>query len=106
MCLRGLIMRIPRALVVLVASSELVLGACSEAEEVEVASSPAASAAVSESGEEASSLAVDEPRTASLVPVDPGLLGMHVVGAQEGEWLAESVPVESLRLFYTGTSWL
>ena len=34
------------------------------------------------------------------------MLGMHVAGAQEGEWPSDQVPVESFRLWDTGTSWL
>ena len=34
------------------------------------------------------------------------MLGMHVAGAQEGDWPSDQVPVESFRLWDTGTSWL
>jgi len=34
------------------------------------------------------------------------MLGMHVAGAQEGDWPSDRVPVESFRLWDTGTSWL
>jgi len=30
---------------------------------------------------------------------------MHVAGAQEGDWPSDRVPVESFRLWDTGTSW-
>ena len=47
-----------------------------------------------------------EVRSVSFSPVDPGMLGMHVAGAQEGDWPADSVPVSSLRLWDAGKSWL
>jgi hypothetical protein len=49
---------------------------------------------------------VESVREVSFSPVDPGMLGMHVAGAQEGDWPSDRVPVESFRLWDTGTSWL
>ena len=98
-------MRIPRALFALLVASALLVAACggdggdegaSGVVETPVASS-SASPSVSPS---------PEVRPVSFSPVDPGMLGMHVAGAQEGDWPADSVPVSSFRLWDTGTSWL
>ncbi len=98
-------MRIPRAFIALLAASGVLVASCggdggdegaSEVVETPVASS-SASPSVSPS---------PVVRSVSFSPVDAGMLGMHVAGAQEGDWPADSVPVESLRLWDTGTSWL
>ena len=102
-------MRVGWALIAALAGSTWLVAACAGDGGAEPSSSPspfAASPSLSESGEEASSLSVDDPRPASFVPVDPGMLGMHVAGAQEGDWPSDRVPVESFRLWDTGTSWL
>ena len=105
MCFHGPVMRIPRALIALLTASAVLLAACrgdggdegaSGVVETPVASS-SASPSVSPS---------PVVRSVSFSPVDPGMLGMHVAGAQEGDWPADSVPVSSLRLWDTGTSWL
>ena len=110
-CFHGLTMRISRAYVGLVLAGVVLLAACSADDAVveEGTSSPSPSVL------EPSSLpspSVEEPepsesvREVSFSPVDPGMLGMHVAGAQEGDWPADSVPVSSFRLWDTGTSWL
>jgi hypothetical protein len=104
-------MRISRAYVGLVLAAGVLLAACSgdEAAVEEETSSPSPS--VSEPSSLPSPSVVEtEPvesvREVSFSPVDPGMLGMHVAGAQEGDWPSGRVPVESFRLWDTGTSWL
>jgi len=46
-----------------------------------------------------------DDRVVEFVAVDDGMLGMHVAGAHEGAFPSSRVPVESLRLWDTGTSW-
>ena len=111
MCFHGRTMRISRAYVGLVLAAGVLLAACSTDEAVveEGASSPSPS--VSEpSSLPSPSVTETEPvesvREVSFSPVDPGMLGMHVAGAQEGDWPSDRVPVESFRLWDTGTSWL
>ena len=98
-------MRIPRATIALLAALVVLVAGCggdggdegaSGVVETPVASS-SASPSVSPS---------PEVRSVSFSPVDPGMLGMHVAGAQEGDWPADSVPVSSLRLWDAGKSWL
>ena len=91
----------------------LALAACSSQE---AAPEPSASPTVAPSEsmppsatpspEPTPSLPVKPVREVTFAPLDPGMLGMHVAGAQEGDWPSDAVPVESLRLWDTGTSWL
>ena len=103
-------MRIPRVLVAVVGAS-LFLASCGGGEQSSEPS-PASSPSVSPTAEasvEPSPTETAEPEPAREVtfsPVDPGMLGMHVAGAQEGDWPSDRVPVESFRLWDTGTSWL
>ena len=98
-------MRIPRALIALLAASAVLVAACGGDGGDEGASgvveTPVASSSASPSVSPSPVV-----RSVSFSPVDPGMLGMHVAGAQEGDWPADSVPVSSLRLWDTGTSWL
>jgi GH35 family endo-1,4-beta-xylanase len=48
---------------------------------------------------------VSAPRDPIYQPIDNGFLGMHVAGAHEGAFPAKRVPVTSVRLWDTGTSW-
>ena len=95
MCFHGLVMRTPRALLALLAASAVLLASCGgdggdEGASV-VVETPVASSSASPSVSPS-----PEVRSVSFSPVDPGMLGMHVAGAQEGDWPADSVPVSSL----------
>lgn len=48
---------------------------------------------------------VPAPRDPMFQPIDDGFLGMHVAGIHEGAFPARRVPVTSVRLWDTGTSW-
>jgi GH35 family endo-1,4-beta-xylanase len=45
------------------------------------------------------------PRAPIFQSIDDGFLGMHVAGVHEGAFPARRVPVTSVRLWDTGTSW-
>ena len=105
MCFHRSVMRVPRALVALLAASAVLVAACAGDGGDERASGvvepPVASSSASPSVSPSPVV-----RSVSFSPVDAGMLGMHVAGAQEGDWPGDSVPVSSLRLWDTGTSWL
>ena len=110
-CFHGLTMRISRAYVGLMLAAGVLLAACSTDEAVVEEGTSSPSPSVSEPSSLPSPSVVEtEPvelvREVSFSPVDPGMLGMHVAGAQEGDWPSDRVPVESFRLWDTGTSWL
>jgi hypothetical protein len=113
-CFHGRTMRISRAYVGIVLAAGVLLAACSTDEAVVEEGTSSPSPSVSEPSSLPSPSVVEpepiEPvesvREVSFSPVDPGMLGMHVAGAQEGDWPSGRVPVESFRLWDTGTSWL
>ncbi len=98
-------MRIPRTFIALLAASGVLLAACGGDGGDEGASgvvqTPVASSSASPSVSPSPAV-----RSVSFSPVDSGMLGMHVAGAQDGDWPSDRVPVSSLRLWDTGTSWL
>ena len=95
MCFHGPVMRTPRALIALLAGSAVLVAACGGDGGDEgvsgVVETPVASSSASPSVSPSPAV-----RSVSFSPVDPGMLGMHVAGAQEGDWPADSVPVSSL----------
>ena len=112
-CFHGIYMRSSQVFVTVLCMSGLALAACSSQE---AAPEPSASPTVAPSesmppsatpSPEPTPSSTQEPaREVTFAPLDPGMLGMHVAGAQEGDWPSDAVPVESLRLWDTGTSWL
>jgi hypothetical protein len=106
-------MRVHRALTTMVIASGLMLAACWSQEATPepsapptVAPSESTTPSTSPSPELTPSSTQEPAREVTFAPVDPGMLGMHIAGAQEGDWPSDAVPVESLRLWDTGTSWL
>jgi len=113
LCFHGPDMRSARARATVLIASGLMLAACSSQEATPEPSPPptvtpseSVSPPQSTSPEVTSSLPEEPAREVTFSPVDPGMLGMHVAGAQEGDWPSDRVPVESFRLWDTGTSWL
>lgn len=91
MCFHGRTMRFSRAFVIVVVASGLVLSACASEEAVtETSATPSESVSPSQSpSPEATSSFPEEPsREVSFAPVDAGMLGMHMAGAQDGAWFA------------------
>ena len=112
-CFHDTDMRSPRVVLTALCMSGLVLAACSSQEAAPepsasptVAPSESTPPSATPSPEPTPSFTQEPAREVTFAPVDAGMLGMHVAGAQEGDWPSDAVPVESLRLWDTGTSWL
>ena len=84
-------MRISRALISLLTASAVGLAACGGEGGDELVSGVAETPVASSSASPSVSPSPDV-RSVSFSPVDAGILGMDVAGAQEGDWPADSVP--------------
>ena len=83
MCFHEPVMRIPRALIALLAATAVLVAACGGDGGAEGASgvveTPVASSSASPSVSPSPAV-----RSVSFSPVDPGMLGLHVAGVQSG----------------------
>lgn len=96
---------LPKSRVVAVAAAMVViLSACSSQSD-EVAQTPAPSTSSPTVTEEVVPEEPPRPRELVFAPIDEGFLGMHVAGLHEGAFPGRRVPVTSVRLWDTGTSW-
>jgi polysaccharide biosynthesis protein PslG len=82
----------------------VILSACSSQSD-EVAQTPAPSTSAPTVTEEVVPEEPPPPRELVFAPIDEGFLGMHVAGLHEGAFPGPRVPVTSVRLWDTGTSW-
>jgi len=91
-----------RGFVVLAITSMVTLAACSSEPEVQTQDTPTPAPTIEV---EPTTPPPESPDVVEFAPIDDGMLGMHVAGIHQGLFPSQRVPVESVRLWDSGTSW-